>query len=157
MIFHKKKNRLVRWVTLFGVAVLSACAAPHNPNVQLNAWVKANPVAAVQGALIIDVPVAGNAIADAMMVASLKAGVRSNVVDAIVEMLERPPAGLMLVSSRDADLAAATLESALRAVAGRATAGHRVVLLGSNPVPQAVLGAAGVAGVSVEAGPSPQR
>lgn len=156
-MFAEKMNRLARWMAFLGVMLLAACAAPQNPRAQLDAWIKANPDASRQRTLIIDVPATDNAIAGAMVVASLRSGVRSNAVDSIVQVLEQPPAGILLVTSRDAEIASATLEAALRAVAGKAAAGHRVVLLGSNPVPRSLADAADAARVSVEPVPAPGR
>lgn len=88
-------------------------------------------------------------IATKLMIASLKSGVNSSDVDAIIAALLNKNGGLLAVTGDDDSLASATLERALIA-GGAKLSGKRVVYVGESEHQSTLTNAAVLAGMKVE-------
>lgn len=88
-------------------------------------------------------------IATKLMIASLKSGVSSSDVDAIIAALLNKNGGLLAVTGDDESLTSATLERALIA-GGAKLSGARAVYIGESERQNTLGSAAAVAGVKIE-------
>jgi hypothetical protein len=106
------------------------------------------------GSLIMEVPSANNFISNQMIVASLKAGVRSNAVEDLVEMLKRPKSLHIAVMSDSDGVAAATIERVLKDIQG-ANPESKLYFVGEASYVPALSMLANTAGVRFEGIPYP--
>lgn len=67
--------------------------------------------------LITDVPNANNSISDQIIVTSLKTGVSSNSVEALLKVLQQSPAATIAVTGKSSNVTAATVEAVLKRLA----------------------------------------
>ena len=113
------KNHLI--IISFLVATLTACATTStssntgvsDKNAKITALLKSKD----DVSLIMEVPSAGNAISNTVMLASIKSGADSIAVIDLVNMLKKNVKTVTVIGSNDA-IVAATIESAVKRMAG---------------------------------------
>lgn len=104
------------------LAMLSGCAN-LGAQAEANKLIEQRQLAAIvekagkSQVLITDVPSANNSISDQMIVASLKSGVSSNSVDALLKVLQQSPAAMVAVTGKSGKVTAATVEAVLKRLA----------------------------------------